>query len=137
MRAAAGGLRQRLGRRGSILLAFGVMETLYGVGLIADPRFGIVRGVGVLTHIAPMTLWGAIWITSGLCAFALAWEVRATRDTWGYALAVLPPALWSVANLLAWLTGSYGQAWTSTVTWGCIAYVIRRINSWPEAGEYI
>ncbi|WP_148003651.1 hypothetical protein [Streptomyces sp. adm13(2018)] len=125
-------LRARLGRRGSVLLGFGVLELLYGLGLVLDPRFGIVRGVGVLTHVAPMAVWGGLWMACGLCALAMAWEVRATRDTWGYAAAILPPIGWAGANLIAWLTGSFAQAWTSAVTWGCLAYVIRRVNGWPE-----
>ncbi|MFC8171219.1 hypothetical protein [Streptomyces sp. NPDC057325] len=130
--AAAALLRTRLGRRGSVLLAFGVMELLYGLGLLLDPRFGIVRGVGVLTHVAPMWVWGGLWMLCGALALIMAWDVRATRDTWGYAAAVLPPLGWCGAHLVAWLTGSYPQAWTSAVTWACIAVVIRRVNGWPE-----
>lgn len=130
--SAARWLRKRLGRRGSILLAFGVMETLYGWGVASDPRYGVVRGVGVLTHMLPMTWWGGVWILCGLAASALAFEPRPRWDRLGFGAATLPMSLWSAANFVAWATREFPQAWTSTVTWGAFVYVLIRVNRWPE-----
>jgi hypothetical protein len=132
MGAAARRLTKRLGRRGSILLAFGIMETLYGWGIATDPRYGIVRGVGVLTHMLPMPWWGSLWMLCGVVAIALSFEPRPRWDRWGYAGATVPMTLWSLANLVAWLSGEFGQAWTSFCTWGAFVYILMRINRWPE-----
>lgn len=139
LRAAARRLRKRLGRRGRILLAFGGMQVLYGYGIASDPRYGVVRGVGVLTHMwglrVPMSVWGGVWMVCGTIAMAMAWEIRASRDTWGYAALTLPMLLWSGANFVAWATQEYPQAWTSVATWGAFVYIAMLINRWPEYGR--
>jgi hypothetical protein len=135
IRAAARRLRKRLGRRGRILLAFGVMQILYGYGIAADPRYGVVRGVGVLTRLLPMWAWGGLWIACGAIAVVMAWEIRSSRDTWGYGALTLPMSLWSGANFVAWVSNSYPQAWTSVCTWGAFVYIAAVINRWPEYGQ--
>jgi hypothetical protein len=130
--SAARWLRKRLGRRGSILMAFGIFETLYGWGIVSDPRYGVVRGVGVLTRWLPMPWWGGLWILCGITAVLMAFEPRPRWDRWGFAAATLPMLLWSAANAVAWLSGVFGQAWTSMVTWAAFAYIAQKINRWPE-----
>lgn len=132
MRAAARRLGKRLGRRGRILLAFGVMQVLYGWSIATDPRYGVVRGVGVLTHMLPMRVWGAVWIVCGAVALAMAWEIRSSRDSWGYGAVTVPMSLWSGANFVAWTSNVYPQAWTSVCTWGAFVYIAMSVNRWPE-----
>jgi len=135
IRAAVRRLRKRLGRRGRVLLAFGLMQILYGYGIASDPRYGVVRGVGVLTHLLPMQAWGGLWIACGAFAVAMAWEIRASRDTWGYGALTLPMSLWSAANAIAWASREYPQAWTSVCTWGAFVYIAAAINRWPDYGR--
>lgn len=135
MPAAVRRISKRLGRRGRILLAFGTMQVLYGVSIVSDPRYGVVRGVGVLTHMRPMSFWGAIWITCGAIALAMAWQIRSSRDTWGYGAVTVPMALWSGANFIAWVSSAYPQAWTSVITWGAFVYIAGTVNRWPEYGR--
>jgi hypothetical protein len=135
MRAVVRRLRKRLGRRGRVLLAFGIMQTAYGVQIAFDPRYGQVRGVGVLTHWLPMSYWGALWMTCGTVAIAMAWEIRASHDTWGYAALTAPMLLWSGANLVAWISRDYPQAYTSCCTWGAMVYIAMVVNRWPELGR--
>lgn len=130
--AAARRLRKRLGRRGRILLAFGLMQVLYGYGIATDPRYGVVRGVGVLTRMLPMSAWGGLWMACGAVAVVMAWEIRSSRDSWGYAALTLPMSLWSGANFVAWVSREYPQAWTSVCTWGAFVYIAMAINRWPE-----
>ncbi|GHB55342.1 hypothetical protein GCM10010331_48960 [Streptomyces xanthochromogenes] len=131
---AARRLSKRLGRRGSILAAFGIFESFYGFGAATDPRYGVVRGVGVLTNLLPMEWWGALWMVAGFLALVFAFEPRPRWDRWGFAAATLPMSLWSGANFVAWISGSFSQAWTSGVTWGVFVYIAIRINGWPEYG---
>lgn len=125
-------LRKRLGRRCSVLLGIGAMEVVYGLGVAIDPRYGIVRGVSVLTHWLPMAYWGSLWMICGTLALVLAFEPRSGWSRYGFAAATLPMTLWSAANLVAWLTGEFGQAWTSFFTWGVWAVIVTAINRWPE-----
>ncbi|MFJ5644022.1 hypothetical protein [Streptomyces sp. NPDC093223] len=125
-------LSKRLGRRGHVLVGIGAMELVYGLQVAIDPRYGIVRGVGVLTHWLPMAFWGGLWMLCGLIAFSFAFEPRPHWDRWGFAASAFPMLVWSGANLVAWLSGEFGQAWTSFFTWGVWAYVVTAINRWPE-----
>ncbi|WP_202236540.1 hypothetical protein [Actinacidiphila reveromycinica] len=107
---------RRLGYRGAALLICGAGWTTYGAGLLADPRFGITRGVTALTHIAPMCVWGWVWVASGvLCAAAAPLPSR--RDWWGWAMASAMPAVWAVAYTTARALGTLAQGWYSGVTW--------------------
>lgn len=129
---AAHALSKRLGRRGHVLAGIGAVELVYGLQVAIDPRYGVARGVGVLTHWLPMAFWGSAWMLCGLVAVVLAFEPRPRWDRWGFAASTFPMMIWSGANLIAWLSGAYGQAWTSFVTWGVWAYIITKINRWPE-----
>jgi hypothetical protein len=108
------------------------METLYGIGIVADPRYGVVRGVGVLTHWLSMPWWGALWMICGVIGITMAFEPRPRWDRWGFAAETLPMSLWSAANFVAWMSGDFDQAWTSVCTWGLLVAVLRIINRWPE-----
>ncbi|MYR84100.1 hypothetical protein GTY41_03855 [Streptomyces sp. SID685] len=129
---AARRIQKRLGRRGSILAGIGTMELVYGLQVVIDPRYGVVRGVGVLTHLRPMPWWGVLWMLCGAAALVLAFEPKPKWDRWGFAAAWVPMEIWSLANLVAWLSGDFHQAWTSAVTWGVWAYIVTAINRWPE-----
>ncbi|WP_439947155.1 hypothetical protein [Streptomyces sp. BBFR109] len=133
---AARRLRKRLGRRGTVLAGLGLVEIVYGLQVATDPRYGVVRGVGVLIHLLPMPWWGGVWMLCGVIAGVLAFEPRPRWDRWGFAASTLPMILWSGANLFAWASGSFHQAWTSFCTWGVWACIVTTINRWPEY-EYV
>lgn len=116
MPAAAAWAARRLGLRGYVLLLTGTGWITYGVGIITDPRYGVSRGVVVLTHWCPLTWWGAMWIACGLVSITGAWQ-RTGRDVVAFAAAAFPPLIWSGAYLVAWLTGRYPTAWTSIPAW--------------------
>ncbi|MGW9437924.1 hypothetical protein [Streptomyces sp. NPDC055607] len=116
MRAAWSWLVHRVGLRGIGLLIPAVGWTTYGIGILADPRYGVARGVAVLTYARPLSWWAWVWIGSGLVA-AVAAFLRAGPDRIGYGAVVAPPALWAGAYLVAWATGSYPTAWTTTPAW--------------------
>jgi len=116
MRAAAACLGRRVGLRGAALLLAGIGWTTYGIGIITDPRYVVQRGVSVLTRLWPLDWWGAVWIVCGLLALAAA-VLRPGRDAWGFGAVVLPPLVWAGAYIVAWLTGRYPAAWTSTPAW--------------------
>lgn len=125
----------RVGPRGSILLALGWIQVTYGYQLITQPRYGIVRGVWVLTSLAPMTFWGGLWVATGVVGVFMSVETKIENDTFGYGAIFVPYALWAAANVYAFVTGSYPQAYTSAVTWGLLAAVTLMINRWLGAAR--
>lgn len=116
MSAAGAWYRRRVGLRGTALWATGAGWIAYGIGIITDPRYGVQRGVQVLTSICPLPWWGLLWILCGLTA-AVTSVRRPGRDVVGFAGAALPPMTWAGAYVLAWATGNYPQAWTSVPAW--------------------
>lgn len=116
MWAAVVGARRRIGYRGAALLVCGVGWINYGLSLLDDPRFGVVRGVSGLTRIAPITAWGWIWIGSGIlsCGAAL---LPARHDAVGWLAASAMPAIWAVAYTGARAVGAFPQGAYSGITW--------------------
>lgn len=122
---------KRLGRRGSYLVCAGSAWTLYGIGLTIEPRPGTVRGMLMLRSIAPMWVWGLVWIACGLTAIVFAFA-RTGRDRYGFAAAVLPTLLWAGTYLVAMLAGDFPSAWVSAATWLFAASRLLIVSGWPE-----
>lgn len=120
MRAAVRAAGRRLGYRGAALLVCGAGWTVYGAGLLADPRFGVVRGVDSLTnlggHHVSMAVWGWVWVASGVLCVAAA-PLPSRRDWWGWIAASAMPSAWAVAYTSARALGTLSQGWYSGVTW--------------------
>jgi hypothetical protein len=116
MRAAVSHAGRRLGYRGAALLVCGAGWITYGAGLLADPRYGTVRGVDALTHIAPISTWGWVWLASGVLCVAAA-PCRARQDWWGWLAASGMPAAWAVAYTSARALGTLSQGWYAGATW--------------------
>lgn len=120
MRAAvsrgANRLGRRLGPRGAGLLLCGVGWIVYGCGLLGDPRFGIVRGVDALVRVAPISVWGWVWIASGVVA-CLAAPLQPREDWWGWLAAAAMPGVWAVAYTSARALGTLAQGWYSGTVW--------------------
>ncbi|MFE6816857.1 hypothetical protein [Streptomyces sp. NPDC057677] len=107
---------RRLGYRGAALLIAGVAWINYGAGLLADPRFGTARGASALVSIAPLAVWGWVWIGSGLLSCAAS-VLRSARDWWGWLAAAAMPAIWAATYTGARLLGEFPQGWYSGITW--------------------
>lgn len=107
---------RRLGYRGAALLVTGVGWVNYGAGMATDPRYGTVRGVDALVQIAPIWVWGWVWITSGVVSCAAA-PLRSGRDWWGWIAAAGMPAIWACAYSGARALGTLPQGWYAAMTW--------------------
>lgn len=113
MSAALARWRRRLGRRGTALLCCGIPWIIYGIGLMTTPRAGLQRAASPITTLMSLHCWGIAWVACGslACTAAL---LRPGRDLWGFAAAVAPPTIWTLAYLAAAITGQYQQAWAAT-----------------------
>lgn len=124
-------LNKRLGRRGSYLACAGSAWILYGVGLVITPRPGTVKGMTVLRSIAPMWVWGLVWILCGMTAVAFAFT-HTGRDRFGFMAAVCPTLLWAGAYGAAIVRGDFPSAWVSAATWLFAGARLIVVSGWPE-----
>ncbi|MGW4670064.1 hypothetical protein [Streptomyces sp. NPDC004324] len=135
MRRPARCVSRRLGLLGAGLLAVGLLWINWGVGLIADPRYGVVRGAAALTSLGPISAWGWAWIASGVLSCAGAFLPN--RLTWiGLIPAAAMPCIWAFAYCIARLAGQFPQGFNSGFTWlasptllGLLAAATRRLRA--------
>ncbi len=128
-------LARRIGRRGSCLLFFAVLDLFYALSLfqpVAEAR----RSASVLfiASILPLWAWGTLWLTVGILCIIGAFT---RRDRWAFAAAVAIKTLWGGLTLLAWIAGFLERGWLSAVIWLAMAGWVLIISSWPEPPEVV
>lgn len=120
MRQAARRLRKRLGRRGQILLIFGIGKICWGVGFIVTPVTA-APGLSLLTDRCSLAAWAWLWIIAGIACIAFAF-LRVGRDLLGFLAALAPPSVWALAYGYAALTGEYARG-TTVALWYLTSHV--------------
>src|SRR4051812_46706591 len=123
-------LSRLLGRRGAILLSYGVVWAIIGYGQITSPAPDL-RGLRLLLQMMPLDAWGWIWVTSGLIAIISAWLPQ-ERDWPGFLALPLMVLPWAVSYLLAWIIGDFPRGWVAAVVWGAIAAPVLVTAGWRE-----
>lgn len=129
-RRVARRLGRTLGRRGVILLCYGLVWAIVGYGQITAPQPDL-RGLRLLLQTMPLDVWGWLWVASGLIAIASAWLPQG-RDWPGFLALPLMVLPWMVSYLLAWIIGDYPRGWVATVVWGAIAAPVLVVAGWRE-----
>ncbi|MFI6560411.1 hypothetical protein [Streptomyces sp. NPDC050534] len=119
-----------LGRRGAILLCYGIVWAIIGYGQITSPAPDL-RGLRLLLQMMPLDVWGWIWVASGLIAIVSAW-LPPERDWPGFLALPLMVLPWTVSYLLAWILGDYPRGWLASVVWGAIAAPVLVVAGWRE-----
>lgn len=123
--------RWRLGRRGAILLLYGIGEIQYGIGMITAPPAD-ARALALLTELCPLRSWGVLWIVCGLIGIAHAARAS-SADMPGFLSELLPPYIWALSNLAAWWPlGTYPRGWASAVPVLVFAGGLMIAAGWPE-----
>ncbi|WP_141575819.1 hypothetical protein [Actinomadura sp. WMMA1423] len=102
----------------------------YGVGILIDPAFGVKRGLGWTASVVPFTWLAVLWIGCGLAALIYAPLRRPGRDGHGFALIMIPPALWAMAYLLG--IGTYTRGGFNAVVWVAVAGSTVIVAGMPE-----
>lgn len=123
-------LSKQLGRRGAILLCYGVVWAIIGYGQITAPAPDL-RGLRLLLQMMPLDVWGWIWVVSGLIAIVSAW-LPPEKDWPGFLALPLMVLPWTVSYLLAWILGDYPRGWLASVVWGAIAAPVLVVAGWRE-----
>jgi hypothetical protein len=119
-----------LGRRGAILLSYGVVWAIVGYGQITSPAPDL-RGLRLLLQMMPLDVWGWIWVASGLIAIISAWLPQ-ERDWPGFLALPLMVLPWAASYLLAWILGDFPRGWVAAVVWGAIAAPVLVAAGWRE-----
>lgn len=123
-----------LGHRGLFLLLLGLVEIIYGAGLLTadgrNPRAehwwpASAGGLGGL----PLNLWGTVWILIGSLCLLTAWT---EADRIGYAAGVLLNCGWATFAVQRWLTVSEPGAWAPAAIYAGIAAGVFLVSGWPE-----
>jgi hypothetical protein len=132
MRAAARRLRQRLGRRGAILVLKGTIATLYGLGQLTTPTADR-RGLCLLLRHVPLTTWAWLWIAVGATALVCAW-LPPRRDWPGFLAVWAITAPWSMAYLVSWWPlHETSSGWVPAVIFGAWGGVCLVVIGWDES----
>lgn len=121
---AAGIARRRTGHRGAFLLAVGLFDEVYALGI---PSVTGANGRW-LAHIVPLDAWAALWAAVGLVLLVGAFT---TRDGFAFGAAISIKLLWSMVELAGWADG-VPRAWVSVALWTWAAAVVLIIAVWPE-----
>lgn len=112
--------RKRLGRRGAILLIFGVGKVCWGLSFLFDPPQPV--GLNLLTRYCGLTDWAWLWIICGAITAVSAFA-RIGCDRIGFLAALIPPTVWASAYLAAVLTGDYSRG-----LWVAIWYLTSHVG---------
>lgn len=129
---------RRLRRRGTFLLAFGLIFTAYGVALWSAPASPFA-GLGQWGALLDTPWWGAGWAGCGILATGTALR-RRRDDAAGYNALLIPPLIWALAYtwsavLYAVTGGMLGapRAWAAAVIWSAAIVAVLVVSGWPEA----
>lgn len=120
-----------LGRRGTILLCYGIVWTAIGYGQISFPQPD-QRGLTPLLSFAPLTFWGWCWIVAGLIAIVSAFLPQGV-DWPGFLslpAIVLP---WMTSYLASWWPlGVFDRGWIAALVWAAISIPVLVVAGWGE-----
>lgn len=123
-------LGRQLGRRGAILLSFGFIWVASGYGRIVQPQPD-QRGLKLLLDLAPLTVWGWLWVAAGLIAVVSAWLPEGA-DWPGFLALPLVLLPWMLSYVATWLLGDYERGWVAALVWGAAAVPVLVVAGWRE-----
>lgn len=124
-------LSRILGRRGAILLSYGVVWSLIGYGQLISPQADR-RGLKVLLDLMPLTVWAWCWIVAGLVAAVSAFLPQGL-DWVGFLALPLIVFPWMLAYLVAWWPlGTFPRGWVAAAIYGALAAPVIVVAGWRE-----
>jgi hypothetical protein len=122
----------RVGRRGSALLFFALVDFVTGLGLAGAAAgrtdTAVHRWLGSMV---PLWVWAAVPLVA---AAVIGWQAFCRRDMLGFAVAMAVAVLWAGVGLVGWIAGVMQDGWSVTIVYGAFAVFIALIAGWPEPG---
>lgn len=126
-----------LGRRGAMLLVFGVLWIIMGAGTTQTP----LDPDSPLVHERfPEGLRGSLWLATGALAIFYAWRPPGLRDAVGFVALYAMPATrvlsfgWAyLDHLIPWIGGpGQDDAWRGAVVYAAMIAAVVITAGWPE-----
>ena len=128
---------REVGKRGQILLTYGVLWVLIGVGTMTEPA---PPAWTVIPLLAAFPL-GPAWVVTGLIAIAYAWRPRIIgHDGVAFLALYVMPAYRAGAYILGWVDSlidgvggpGYPRGWLTSLTYLAMVAAVMICASWPE-----
>ncbi len=123
-------IAQRVGRRGTALLFFALLDVVYAISL-ANPVEEVRRSKTLVfvQQIMPLYAWSMLWLVVGIvCAIGAFMQ----KDRWAFTAAMFLKVLWGTVFLLGWALYGLERGYVSAVIWLVFAGWIYVISTWPE-----
>lgn len=123
----------RVGKRGSVLLFYGVLDLIYGVSLSTpDERTRQSPFFMWMAGIVPLWVWASTWAVAGIICL---WQAFRRRDATGYAASISLNVFWGLVAAGGWLLGGVDRGYVSAVIFLGLAWLLWRISGWAEPGD--
>ncbi len=128
-------LARRIGKRGTALLFFALLDVIYAISL-ANPPAEQRRTASLLyiESLAPLEAWAFLWLAVGL---VLAVGAFCRRDRWAFASAMFLKVLWGTTHLVGWAFYGVERGYVSAIIWLTFAVFVYVISTWPEPPELL
>src|SRR5687768_11084491 len=98
---ASARLIQHIGRRGAFLLFLALLDLIYGYSLLFPTLRSLTNPTTLfLVEIAPLSVWGGLWLAVGILCLIFAFR---RRDTIGFAAAMFLKVFWGLVFLFGWM----------------------------------
>lgn len=106
-------LARRVGRRGTALLFFALLDFVYAVALLTAPR-PLTPFYAWMDQVMPLHMWAGCWAAVGLVCLGFAFAIR---DTTAFMAAVGLKVGWGLPALFGWINGAVPLGYISAVIW--------------------
>lgn len=131
-----GFVRRWVTRRGTFLVSFGAVYIILGYSILTlsnSPTTNAAahKALRFALEIAPLSVYGWLWIASG--AVAIAAGVLSRYEVIGFGIAAFMPTLWALVYFTAWDT--LPRAWLSAAVYLLLATSVLIVAGMPDPAE--
>lgn len=120
-------LHRSVGYRGSFLVAFALVDFVYGIWLLTGPASGTTAWFNA---VVPIAFWAVAWITVGSICLFYAFRRPSLP---GFYAAISIKVVWGLGCLFGLFLGDVPLS--SIGIWGFFTWAVWRIAGWPEPAE--
>lgn len=107
---------RRVGPRGLFLLAWALVDYLFGIGLLtANAQIRASPTYAFPAQLMPIDFWAGLWIGVAIILTVAAFGSR--FDVLGFTAAIGIKSLWAVLMLGGWAVGEIPRGFVSTGIW--------------------
>ena len=124
----------RVGRRGAVLISYGILWCLFALATAAEPSRG---SANLLHERIPDRITAAIWLVTGLVAIVHAWAPPGRSDAPGFIALYLMPTFRALSYVLGWIDsfdghGGSARGWLAALFYVAFMSTIVIVAGWKE-----